>query len=105
MLEKQLSKVFKKNSDGMYEIFDRFSFDNMFRLLLKHDFDHDEALNFILCNCTLSALVFQERIYNKYYLKLSTQTKTSDDLVDLMYQTLLERVINQHKEIERLKRT
>ena len=83
MLNKQLSKSFKKNNAGMYEIFDRFSFDNLFRLLLKHDFDHEEALNFILCNCSLSALVFQERIYNKYYLKLSTQDTMSDDLVDL----------------------
>ncbi len=81
----------------MYEIFDRFSFDNMFRLLLKHGFDHEEALDFILYNCALSALVFQERIYNKYYLKLSTQNTISDDLVDLMYQTLFENVLNQHK--------
>jgi hypothetical protein len=73
MLKKQLSKDFKKNRDGLYEVYDRFSFDNMFILLLRHDFDHAEALDFILCNCALSALVFQERIYNKYYLKLSTQ--------------------------------
>lgn len=97
MLNKQLSKNFKKNSDGMYEIFDRFSFDNLFRLLLKQDFDHEEASNFILCNCALSDLVFQERIYNKYYLKLSTQNTISDDLVDLMHQILVENVLHQHK--------
>jgi len=97
MLNKQLSKNFKKNTNGMYEIFDRFSFDNLFKLLLKQDFDHEEALNFIFCNCALSALVFQERIYNKYYLKLSTQNTLSDDLVESMYQTLFENALNQHK--------
>ena len=69
-------------------IYDRFSFDNFFRLLLNNDFDHEEALNFILCNCSLSTLVFQERIYNKYYLNISTEETIFDDLIDLRNQAL-----------------
>jgi len=69
-------------------IYDRFSFDNFFRLLLNNDFDHKEALNFILCNCSLSTLVFQERIYNKYYLNISTEETIFDDLIDLRNQAL-----------------
>ncbi|MDZ7292800.1 MAG: MjaI family restriction endonuclease [candidate division KSB1 bacterium] len=47
-------------------------------------------MNFIFNNCSLSTLVFQERIYNKYYLKLSTEDAISDDLLALMYQTFVE---------------
>jgi len=72
-----------------YKIYDRFSFDNIFRLLLDNGFEHDEALNFILCNCSLSTLVFQERIYNKYYLRISTKETISEDLLDIIKQTLL----------------
>lgn len=70
MLDQYLSKNFTKNTDGLYETYDRFSFDNFFKLLLSKDFECEDALNFILCNCSLSAIVFQERIYNKYYLNL-----------------------------------
>jgi len=72
MLDQQILKNFKKNTEGLYEIHDRFSFDNLFRFLLNNSFEDDEALNSILCNCSLSAIVFQERIYNKYYLRPST---------------------------------
>ncbi|RLB04693.1 MAG: hypothetical protein DRG83_04265 [Deltaproteobacteria bacterium] len=58
------------NYDGLYEIYDRFSFDELFKSLLREGLDYEDALNFILCNCALSALVFQERIYNKFYLNL-----------------------------------
>ena len=72
MLDQQILKNFKKNTEGLYEIHDRFSFDNLFRFLLNNSFEDDEALDFILCNCSLSAIVFQERIHNKYYLRLSS---------------------------------
>ena len=72
MLDQHILENFKKNSEGLYEIYDRFSFDNLFRLLLNNSYEDDEALDFILCNCSLSAIVFQERIYNKYYLRPST---------------------------------
>lgn len=81
---------FSKNSEGLYKIYDRFSFDNLFRLLLNNDFDHEEALGFILNNCSLSALVFQERIYNKRYLNISPEEKISKDLIDLGNQILCE---------------
>lgn len=90
MLNQCLSENFKKNSEGLYKIYDRFSFDNFFRLILSKGFDHEEALEFILCNCALSALVFQERIYNKYYLDISTEETISKDLKDLRNQILLD---------------
>jgi hypothetical protein len=83
MLDQYLSKNFKKNSDGLYGIYDRVSFDNVFRVLLNNDFEYEEALNFILCNCSLSAIIFQERIYNNYYLNISTEETISKDLIDL----------------------
>jgi len=79
MLKECLSK-FEKNEESLYKLYDRFSFDNFFRLLLNNDFD------FIICNCSLSALVFQERIYNKYYLNISTEETISDDLLELRNQ-------------------
>ena len=57
----------------MYIIYELFSFDNLFRLLLKNVFDNEEALEFILRCCSLSALVFQERIHNKRYKRLSAK--------------------------------
>jgi hypothetical protein len=85
MLKECLSK-FEKNEESLYKLYDRFSFDNFFRLLLNNDFEYEEALDFIICNCSLSALVFQERIYNKYYLNISTEETISDDLLELRNQ-------------------
>jgi len=96
MIEEELEPLdsilsgFSKNNEGLYKIYDRFSFDNLFRLLLNNDFDHEEALSFVLNNCSLSALVFQERIYNKRYLNISTEEKISEDLIDLRNQILRE---------------
>ncbi len=66
-------KEFPKNKNDMYIVYDRFTFDNLFRLLLKADFDYEDALMFMLANCSLSALVFQERIHNEEYEKLSAE--------------------------------
>ena len=63
-------EVFPKDHNGLYIVYEVYTFDNLFRLLLKNSFDHKEALCFILCNCSLSALVFQERIHNKGYKRL-----------------------------------
>ncbi len=71
-----LENYFKKN----HEIYDRFSFDNFFRLLLNNDFEYEEALHYILCNCSLSAYVFQERIHNMGYEKLSAEDVLPADL-------------------------
>ncbi len=63
------------------EINDRFTFDDLIRLLLRSGFTHEEAKNVILNNCTLSALVFQERVENNFYLEISE--RMSNDLVKL----------------------
>lgn len=94
MLEPDFPEVFEKNSEGLYEIYDRFSFDKLFRLLLNSDFEHEEALNFMLNNCLLSALVFQERIYNSYYLNISAEETDSQDLIDLRNQIFGEILTN-----------
>lgn len=73
-------KRFPKERDGMYIVYELYTFDNLFRLLLKNNFDHEEALDFILVNCSLSAVVFQERIHNKGYRKLSARDVLPPDL-------------------------
>lgn len=73
-------EVFPKDRNGLYIIYDLYSFDNLFRLLLKDSFEHEQALYFILGNCSLSALVFQEGIHNKRYKKLSAEEALPDDL-------------------------
>lgn len=72
---------FPKDHNDLYIVYELYTFDNLFRLLLKSDFDHEEALCFILTNCSLSALVFQERIYNKVYKKFSPEDPSSADLL------------------------
>lgn len=62
-------RYFPKDSQG-YMIYELYSFDNFFRLLLKHDFDYEGAISFVMAACSLSAVVFQERIHNKGYLNL-----------------------------------
>jgi hypothetical protein len=63
--------------------FDRFTFDKIFRFLLKNDFEHEDARDIILHNCALSALVLQERILNCYYQKIKSDEKISADLCEL----------------------
>ena len=70
-------KYFPKDMTGLYIIYELFSFDNFFRLLLKDGYLHEDALMFMLGSCSFSAVVFQERIHNKKYLKLS-----ADDSID-----------------------
>ncbi len=71
---------FPKDRDGLYIVYELYTFDNVFRLLLKNGFDHKEALCFILANCSLSAFAFQERIHNKRYKKLSDKDALPSDL-------------------------
>jgi hypothetical protein len=73
-------KVFPRDSNGLHIIYELFSFDNLFRLLLTNGFDHEEALYFILGNCSLSAFVFQERIHNRKYRRLSGKDALPPDL-------------------------
>jgi hypothetical protein len=67
----------------LIELFDRFSFDYLVRLLLSEGFDSEDILNFIMCNCKISTLVYQERIENEYYKKISVDNSISDDLKEL----------------------
>jgi hypothetical protein len=67
-----------------YEVYDRFTFDYLFRNLLQDGYDHEEAKDIITHNCALSTLVMQERIYNGYYLEISVNEQISDDLLELM---------------------
>lgn len=76
--------------DGMEEFlkdhercYDRFTFDKIFRFLLKNDFDYEEAKDAILYNCRLSALVLQERIHNRFYYKIKAEDEISADLLAL----------------------
>ena len=73
-------KDFPKECNGLYIVYELYTFDNLFRLLLKSNFDHEEALYFILANCSLSAYVFQERIHNMKYEKLSAKDSLSSGL-------------------------
>lgn len=66
-------KYFPKNSEGLYMLYELYSFDNFFRLLLRHRLNHKDSLYFILYNCSLSGVIFQERIHNNTYLKISTK--------------------------------
>ena len=88
MVEQRLF-TFEISKKALLKIYDRFSFDNLFRILLVNGFQHEEALNFILCNCELSSLVFQERIYNGYYLNIDIEDAISPDLLELEKQCLI----------------
>ena len=78
-----------------YEVFDRFTFDYLFRRLLKDGYDHDEAKDIILHQCALSTLVLQERIHNEYYYKISEDDEISDDLLELQNEMILKRFLHQ----------
>jgi hypothetical protein len=74
-MEEDLSflEEFPKEGDGLYIVYELYTFDNLFRLLLKSGSDQESSLRFILCNCSLSALVFQERIHNLKYEHISAE--------------------------------
>jgi hypothetical protein len=66
-----------------YEVYDRFTFDYLFKRLLSDGYDHEEAKDIILFNCALSTLVMQERLYNEYYLEISLDDVIAPDLLDM----------------------
>lgn len=66
-------EYFPKDQSGLFIVFELYTFDNMFRLLLREGIEHDDVINFMLAECSFSALVFQERIHNKKYLRLDEQ--------------------------------
>ncbi len=71
-----------------YEVFDRFTFDAVFRRLLADGYGHEEAKEIIMHHCALSALVLQERIQNGYYFELSEAIPFADDFVQLKREAL-----------------
>ena len=80
-------KQFAEDSEDCireFRVYDRFTFDRLFRNLLRDGYDHEEVKEMILHNCALSTLVMQERIYNRYYLKIFVDGRISDDLLELM---------------------
>jgi len=66
-----------------YDVFDRFTFDYLFKKLLADGYDHEEAKDIIFHNCALSALVIQERIHNRYYLEISADQIIAPDLAEM----------------------
>ncbi len=64
--------------------YDRFTFDEIFRFLLNHGLLHEEAKDLILFHCSLSAIIFQERIDNNFYKSISILETISKDLQQYM---------------------
>ncbi len=77
-----------------YEVFDRFTFDYLFKRLLADGYDNEEAKDMILYNCALSALVMQERLYNEYYLEISEEDIIAPDLLDMYKEAFNKAVFN-----------
>jgi hypothetical protein len=73
------------------EVFDRFTFDYLFRRLLFDGYDHEAAKEIILFNCALSSLVMQERLDNKYYLKMKTTDGVAPDLLAMLHEELMKK--------------
>lgn len=71
--ELEFLKVFPRDGAGMMRVWELFSFDNLFRLLLKAGMDHEEAMTFMLAECDFSAVPWQERIHNKRYRRLRAE--------------------------------
>jgi len=65
------------------EINDRFSFDLLLRKLLEEGYEHEMAKDIIIHNCSLSLLVWQERIHNEFYLEITENDGMAEDLMEL----------------------
>jgi len=75
----------KENS----EVYDRFTFDYLFKRLLADGYDNEGAKDVILYNCALSLLVMQERLDNGYYREISPSDGVAPDLLDILYEELM----------------
>ncbi len=60
---------------------DRFTFDEMFKILLRNEYSHEEAKDLLMNNYSLSALVFQEKIENCSYLTIKATDKILPDFL------------------------
>ena len=79
-----------------YEVFDRFTFDYLFKRLLADGYDNEQAKDVILYNCALSLLVMQERLDNGYYLKMKADDIIAPDLLDLYYEAYIKMLANRN---------
>jgi hypothetical protein len=73
------------------EVFDRFTFDYLFKRLLFDGYDQEAAKEIILYNCALSLLVMQERLDNKYYLKMKATDGVAPDLLAMLHEELMKK--------------
>lgn len=76
------------------EVFDRFTFDYLFKRLLSDGYNHEEAKDMILYNCALSLLVIQERFDNDYYLQMDADSGLAPDLLNLYLEEQIKRITN-----------
>ena len=79
-----------------YKVFDRFTFDYLFKRLLADGYEHEEAKDIILYNCALSTLVTQERLDNDYYLEMSVSDGMAPDLLDMYREEFNKAVFNKN---------
>lgn len=63
-------KSLGRDKSGCYFLYDKLYFDELFKLLLESGRDYEESLMFIFAHCSLSGIIFQERIHNDYYKKI-----------------------------------
>jgi len=82
-----------------YQVFDRFTFDYLFKRLLADGYDNEEAKDIILYNCALSTLVTQERLDNEYYLEILMQDEIAPDLAELKKEIACQIIENKILEI------
>jgi len=90
MDDKYLPRYIEDN----YEVYDRFTFDYLFKRLLADGYDHEEAKDIIMYNCALSVLVLQERIHNEYYLEISADDPVAPDLLQIYREEFRKQVCN-----------
>lgn len=72
-------KEFPKDNEGNHIVYELFTFDNLFRLFLKSGLTHQEVVERLIATCSFSALVFQERIFNKNYMRLKAKDALSPE--------------------------
>ena len=61
---------------------------------LAEGYDNEQAKDVILYNCSLSALVMQERLDNGYYLKMKADDDIAPDLLGLYCEAFIKMLLN-----------
>ena len=78
------------------DVFDRFTFDYLFKRLLADGYDNEQVKDIILCNCALSTLVTQERIDNEYYSEILVNDLIAPDLLSIYREEFTKAVFNKN---------